>query len=113
VLVVCLAALVTVGVHTTVASHTAARTQERATERLLDCLSARAHRLVTPDERVHAQGSDLEAILDLEGSLAPWATMVIGLAPASATLDLRPAPGAPGPETCGGYALTLVPTRNP
>jgi hypothetical protein len=109
-----LTVLATVAVHAATGSAAVATAQERASdrahERLLDCLSARAHRLITPSERVHARGSDLESIIDLEGALAPWATMVVGLAPASATLDLEP---GSGPGSCGGYMLRAVPTGHP
>jgi hypothetical protein len=109
-----IAVLGTVTVHTTSASTLAAqavqRSADQADERLFDCLSDRAHQLVSPSEPVHIRGEGLEQVIYLEGSIAAWASLTPGDRPAPVTLDIA---SGSGPGSCGGFVLTAEHTGRP
>lgn len=110
VVVTALAMLVTVAVHADTGPSRTVEASGRAAaqvrERLLTCLSGRARHLISPSEPVHVQAGTLETIIDLEGSIASWASVVVDDDPASALVVLTP---GGGPHSCDGYVLTAHP----
>ncbi len=109
--VTAIAAVATVAVHTNSSSARAAGARAHsvdvADDELWQCLSDRAHLLVSSSEPVQAVAHGLGNTVNLEAALAPWADLVTASNPDRTVVVM--APGT-GPGSCQGLVVHIRPS---